>query len=105
MNLKIVAPTLFVVLTACAERQIPPPAISDISNADSLVRIQARNVGDFFTPKWPEESDVMKEGETGCQHFKKPAVLLSTRCIKTANPGRLFDWCEVREYLFACRIE
>ena len=57
MNLKTMMPLLFMALTACAPRQAPPPAISDISNADSLVRVQAQNIGDYWTPKWPEEKN------------------------------------------------
>ena len=96
--------SLAVAVTACGIKP-EPPAISDISNADSLVRVQARNAGHYFSSKWPTERAIRKEGQAGCQTFKKPAVLLSRRCIKTSNPRDLFDYCVLREYLFACKIE
>ena len=94
---------LSVVLMSCVQQEVQPPAISDISNADSLVRVQARNVGDYWTPKWPPLEAVLDQGGIGCSMFGKPALMLSSRCIATFDPQAMFNWCVVREYLFACR--
>ncbi len=103
-NRILVVACLPIILLSC-RMQVPPPAISDISNADSLVRVQAQNMGDFWTPKWPPMEAILDEGGIGCSMFGKPAIMLSSRCMKTANPGGLFDWCVLKEFLFACRTE
>ena len=89
-------------LSACVPPAPPPPAISDISNADSLVRVQAQNIAGEF-PEWPSEESILKEGQRGCDQFQKPAVMLSSRCIYS-KPGVFFEYCVTKEYLFACRI-
>ena len=95
-----------IALVACTGI-VMPPVISDISSADSLVRVQARNAGNYWTPKWPKDQDIMEEGQKGCELFKRPAVMLSFRCVEIQrdSASSVFDFCKMREYLFACRIE
>lgn len=105
--MKVFAISIMVaILTSCTGK-VMPPAISDISNADSLVRVQARNAGNYWTPKWPEDQAIMEQGQKGCELFKRPAVMLSFRCVEIQrdSASSVFDFCRMREYLFACKIE
>ena len=88
-------------IASCGGRP-PPPAISDISNADSLVRVQAQK---HVWGEWPSKSAITAEGEHGCQQFKKPAILLSSRCVKMSADDWWLAECVVMEYLFACKIK
>lgn len=76
-----------------------PPAISDISNADSLVRVQSSWFPKHGQIAFPSLVKVQQEGDRGCSQFGKPAVLLSGRCVERSEAGI----CWTREYLFACR--
>ena len=98
--------SVFVFLAGCTGTA-EPPAISDISLADRLVRVQAINAasGNLFEG-WPSEQSIIAEGQRGCQQFKKPAVLVSSRCVnymKDAVDIFGHDYCKIKEYLFACR--
>ena len=92
-------------MSGCAVT-VEPPAISDISNADSIVRVQARNAGNYWVPKWPEDQAILEQGEKGCELFNKSAVMLSFRCVEVERrrSGAAFNFCRTREYLFACKI-
>ena len=76
-----------------------PPAISDISNADSLVRVQSSWFSKRGQIAFPSLDKVQLEGERGCSQFGKPAIMLSGRCVFRSEAGV----CWTREYLFACR--
>lgn len=88
-------------LVGCAAN-IPhnPPAISDVSKADSVVRVTATNAspGGIFGDKWPPEQEINALGQEGCKIFGRAAVPLSWKC--TAMRKR---HCHAREYLFVCR--
>ena len=97
---QLTAVCLSVALTSCMAN-IPeqPPAISDISNADSLVRVQTTWFSQHGRVAFPALHKVIEEGERGCVQFGKPAILLSRRCVRFNEAGA----CLGREYLFACR--
>ena len=77
-----------------------PPAISDVSKADSVVRVTATNagLGGIYGDKWPPEHEIHALGQEGCQLFGRHATPLSWKCSIMVDYG-----CRAREYLFACR--
>lgn len=90
--------------SGCAATKHHPPQITDVSNADSLVRVSIYNArtGGIMGMLWPPEHEIQTKGEEGCQIFGKPAVRLGTKCMEYWQPdNKLF--CKTAEILFACR--
>lgn len=94
--------TLLLAHASCGVRP-QPPAISHISNADSIVRVQANSMGNPFIDDWPERQAILDTAERGCHLFGKYAVYLSNRCLLQTTG--LFAACIRVEYLFACGTE
>ena len=90
---------LSITLMSCMGAKEQPPAISDISNADSLVRVQSSWFSKGGQIAFPSLDKVQLEGDRGCSQFGKPAIMLSGRCVARSEAGI----CWTREYLFACR--
>lgn len=91
-----------VALAACGV-QPEPPAISHISDADGVVRVQARSMGNPFIDDWPEKLEILDAAERGCRLYGKFATFLSVTC--TLRTTGLFAGCMRAEYLFACATE
>ena len=102
-KLKLVGVLLVPLLSGCASMPEQPPAISDISKADSTVRVQVQAFGSELSPQFPSVEKVKREGQFGCDQFGMPAVLLSHRCTEHVPDGWGGYHCMVREYLFVCR--
>ena len=90
-------------VAGCASMPEQPPAISDISKADSTVRVQAQAFGSQLSPKFPSVEKVKREGQVGCDQFGMSAVMLSHRCTGWVADGWGGHHCMMREYLFACK--
>ena len=89
-------------LAACGVKRIPP-AISHISDADGVVRVQANSWGNPFIDDWPEKLEILDAAERGCRLYGKFATFLSVTC--TLRTTGLFAGCMRAEYLFACATE
>ena len=104
MNRLITITVLVGIVSGCVATKHHPPQITDVSNADSLVRVSIFNArtGGIMGMLWPPDHEIQAKGEEGCQIFGKPAVRLGSKCMEYWQPdNKLF--CKTAEILFACK--
>ena len=100
--MKYLYPFLILVLAGCVPPIPLPPYITDISNADSTVKVTASNNGDRawgVLGKWPTMEAINAEAEHGCSTFNKTAVSLSWGCSLMLGAA-----CWEKTYLFSCKV-